>query len=132
MVQHEPKPSFAIIAFVSVPEKERFDKAFAEKSISYPTAITMGEKLLACRPFRPKSQSVPARFQETMPGCGSGNSDRGSLSSGPRAGGEDYGWRTGPLHVEAVGTGFSSIICVARTTLTRRHLWAAASSQAGM
>ena len=42
-----------------------------------------------CRPVRAKSQSVPARCQENRPECGSGNSDRGSLSSGPRAGGED-------------------------------------------
>ena len=90
MVQNGTAPGFAIIAFVmSVPEKQRFEKAFASKSIVYPTAITMGERLLDCRPVPKKSQSVPARCQENRPECGSGNSDRGPLSSGPRSVGED-------------------------------------------
>ena len=40
-------------------------------------------------PSLKKSQSGSARCRENRPECGSGNSDRGSLSSGPRAGAEE-------------------------------------------
>ena len=71
----EWKPAYAILAFVDLAEKSRFENEFNNKIIGPPNhpEITMGTKPLSCRPVPQKEQ--PRTFYES-PRCRSSDSNR--------------------------------------------------------
>ena len=74
----ESVPGWAILAFVSVAEKRRFEEEFRDKSIVSPTAITMEGRGLVCRTVHEKSLDKKGSSRGYSP-------ERGNRESGRRS-----------------------------------------------